>query len=187
VKVIAGLGNPGARYDNTRHNVGWWVLDRICHDFDLGPFHPEGAALVASGDVDGEAVILVKPTAYMNRSGPALLPFLESAECDPEEDLLVIVDDAALDVGRVRFRGSGSAGGHNGLVSVAAALNTHRYTRLRVGVGRPPAGADMVDWVLSPMSAADEERVLEILPDLSEAVGRWVSEGVESVMNRYNR
>jgi peptidyl-tRNA hydrolase, PTH1 family len=119
LKIVAGLGNPGPEYDGTRHNVGWWALDRIALDWDFGPYKREGATLVTSGSREGLDVLLLKPTAYMNRSGPALRPWLGKEGLDPSRDLLVIVDDAALDVGRVRFRPGGSDGGHNGLRSVA--------------------------------------------------------------------
>ncbi len=187
VKIVAGLGNPGARYDDTRHNLGWWVLDRVAHDASFGPFRAQGSAMVTGGAMEGTDVLLLKPTGYMNRSGPALLPWLRGEEVDPESDLLVVVDDAALEVGRVRFRPRGSDGGHNGLASVRAVLGSGGFPRLRVGVGRPPPGVDLVDWVLSPMDAADEDRIVGLLPELSEAISLWVREGIEPVMNRYNR
>ena len=106
---------------------------------------------------------------------------------DPSSDLLVVVDDAALDVGRVRLRPRGSDGGHNGLRSVASVVGSGEFARLRVGVGRTLPGEDLVRWVLSPMPREDEDRVTALLPELAEAVGVWVSEGVEPAMNRYNR
>ena len=118
MKVVLGLGNPGARYDATRHNVGWWVVDRLTYDWKLGPFRRDGVALVADGTVVGHAVQLLKPLTYMNRSGAALATSSGWEELEPARDLLVVVDDAALDVGRVRLRPRGGAGGHNGLKSV---------------------------------------------------------------------
>jgi PTH1 family peptidyl-tRNA hydrolase len=186
VKVVLGLGNPGDRYDATRHNVGWWVVDRLAHDWKTGSFRREGAALVAEATVAGEPVLLVKPITYMNRSGAALAaPGIRGL--DPANDLLVVVDDAALEVGRVRFRPRGSAGGHNGLKSVEAVLGTPEYARLRIGVGQRPPGADLADWVLSPMPAADEEAVLQLLPDLTRAVEAWIEDGTETTMSRFNR
>jgi PTH1 family peptidyl-tRNA hydrolase len=137
--------------------------------------------------VGGESVRLVKPAAYMNRSGVAVGPLLELEGFDPARDLLVVVDDAALDVGRVRFRPEGSAGGHNGLKSVSGALQSEAYARLRLGVGRRPEGVDLSDWVLSPMPGEDEEIVVGLLPQLTQAVEVWVAEGVEAAMNRFNR
>ena len=187
MKVVAGLGNPGARYDDTRHNVGWWVVDRLAHDWSFGSFRSEGKAMVSGGVREGEEVLLVKPVDYMNRSGPALVRWLRTDGFDPARDLMVVVDDAALDVGRIRFRPKGSAGGHNGLASVSAVLGSDAFPRLRVGVGKPPPGEDLVQWVLSPMEPDDEDRVVALLPDLSEAMSLWVREGVEPVMSSYNR
>lgn len=186
VKLICGLGNPGPNYDATRHNVGWWLADRLSADWNLGGFAREQDALIARGRLGDQPVIILKPYTYMNRSGVALAPILAQEPVDVERDLLVIVDDVALDVGRVRFRASGSAGGHNGLKSVASMLGTDEYARLRIGVGAPPAGWEMADWVLSPFDPADEDRVLSLMPELVDAVALWVAEGVESAMNRYN-
>lgn len=183
-----GLGNPGPRYDATRHNVGWWMLDRLAYDWDLEPFVRSGPSLVTGGRRDGTEVRLVKPTTYMNRSGAAVAALLRELEdFDPEEDLLVVVDDASLDVGRVRLRPRGSPGGHNGLKSVSGVLGSGDYARLRIGVGRKPEGVDLADWVLSPMPDEDEDVVASLLPELTEAVEVWMREGAEAAMNRFNR
>lgn len=187
MKVVVGLGNPGPEYDDTRHNVGWWAVDRLAHDWDLGPFRREGAALIAEGGVAGTPILLVKPTTYMNRSGRALASVELPDEFDVSSDLLVVVDDAALEVGRLRLRPEGGAGGHNGLQSIEDALGTGAYARLRIGVGRPPEGADWTDWVLSSMPAEDEERVVELLDDVVAAVELWLADGAEAAMNRFNR
>jgi len=187
MKVIVGLGNPGPEYDATRHNVGWWALDRLAYDWKFGPFRRDGRALVVDGSVGDAAVRLVKPTTYMNRSGQALRFLYELEDFDPALDLLVVVDDAALDVGRVRFRAKGSPGGHNGLKSVSGALRTDEYPRLRVGVGRKPEGMDLADWVLSPMPEEDEDVVVGLLPELTRAVVAWLEEGTETAMSRFNR
>lgn len=123
----------------------------------------------------------------MNRSGAALAPLLSLDDFDISRDLLVVVDDVALDVGRVRFRPHGSAGGHNGLKSVEAVLRTRAYPRLRIGVGGPPPGADLADWVLSPFPPEDEERIVALLEELVAAVRVWLEEGIEAAMSRFNR
>ena len=176
MKIIVGLGNPGSEYDATRHNVGWWMLDRLAHDWRFGAFRRDGPALKSEGVVGEHAVLLLKPTAYMNRSGLALRFLQELEEFDPTQDLLVLVDDAALDVGRVRFRPKGSAGGHNGLKSVSGVLRSDEYPRLRIGVGRAPEGVDLADWVLSPMPEEDEDVVVGLLPELTGAVEVWLAE-----------
>lgn len=187
MKVIVGLGNPGPRYDETRHNVGWWALDRMAYDWDLGAFEKEGPVVTIAGTVADRTVRLAKPTTYMNRSGKALTFLAGLRDFQIERDLLVVVDDASLDVGRLRLRPAGSAGGHNGLRSVEEALGTKDYPRLRIGVGRPPEGVDLVDWVLSPFSEDDEAVVLDLLPDVREAAEAWVTDGAETAMNRFNR
>ena len=133
------------------------------------------------------SVLLIKPTTYMGRSGAALVGVDGLDECDLGSDLLLVVDDASLDVGRVRFRPGGGAGGHKGLKSVSGVLGTDSYARLRLGVGLMPEGADLSDWVLSPMSGADESTVVGLLPGLTEAVAVWMRDGIEEVMNQFNR
>lgn len=186
MKVVCGLGNPGPEYDATRHNVGWWLLDRLAVDWDLGPFRRSGPSLEAGGRIGEHDVRLIKPTTFMNRSGAALAALGRDATFDPTADLLVVVDDAALDAGVLRFRASGSSGGHNGLKSVEAALGSREYDRLRIGVGRRPEGHDLADWVLSPMPAADEEAVLEQFGRAIEGVRLWLDEGIEAAMSRCN-
>lgn len=187
MKVVVGLGNPGPEYDGTRHNVGWWVVDRAAYDWGFEAFHREGRALVTEGAVSGLTVRLMKPVTYMNRSGGALRALNELDGFEVAEDLLVVVDDATLDVGRIRFRDEGGAGGHNGLKSIAGALRSNEYPRLRVGVGKKPESEDLSDWVLSPMPDEDEDVVVGLLPELTRAIQTWMTEGMEAAMNRFNR
>lgn len=186
-RVVVGLGNPGPEYDDTRHNVGWWVLDRFAYDHEFEPFERRKARLETARRLGGRTVVLVKPRTYMNRSGLALTTLWRIGGFDAEADLLVVTDDANLDVGRVRFRPGGGAGGHNGLRSVTSALGTPDYARLRVGVGQKPPEEDLSGWVLSPMPAEDEDVVTALLPELSRAVAVWAEEGIETAMNRFNR
>jgi PTH1 family peptidyl-tRNA hydrolase len=162
-------------------------VDRLSSEWGLGPFERSGLVLIAEGELDAEPVVLLKPVTYMNRSGDALAPLRLDPNIDIPRDLLVVVDDVALDVGRIRLRPSGSSGGHNGLKSVEAGLGTQEYARLRIGVGSPPPDADMVDWVLSAFEPADEDAVLALMPELVEAVTAWKNEGIEAAMSRYNR
>jgi peptidyl-tRNA hydrolase, PTH1 family len=187
VKVVAGLGNPGPDYESTRHNVGWWLVDRLSAEWGLAPFRRMGPALGAFGRVGEHDVLLLKPVTFMNRSGQALAPARTDPDVDIASDLLVVVDDVALDVGRVRLRPSGSSGGHNGLKSVEAALGTTDYARLRIGVGSAPEGSSLADWVLAPFEPADEEAVVALMPDLVAAVRTWLDEGIDAAMDRYNR
>lgn len=187
MKVICGLGNPGAEYEATRHNVGWWVVEEAQATWRFPEFRRAGQAWHSAGRVGAHDVLLVEPLTFMNRSGSALAPLAAAADFDAARDLLVIVDDTALDVGRMRIRSEGSAGGHNGLKSVEAALGTRQYARLRVGVGAPPPGADLAAWVLSPFDEDDERTLVELLPSLVDAARVWLDEGPEAAANRFNR
>lgn len=188
MKLILALGNPGERYRDTRHNAGWWLADHLVVRWSLPPFRREGPESRTAGTAHGRQVGLVKPLTYMNRSGRALRPWREREDFRPEEDLLVLVDDVALEPGRFRVRGTGSAGGHNGLLSVEGALRSREYGRLRIGVGGPEdRDVDLADWVLSAPRPDQEERVLAGFDRMSEAVECWLEEGVEVAMNRFNR
>lgn len=187
MKVVCGLGNPGEEYAATRHNVGWWVLDEARSRWRFPAWRREGRVRLAQGSVAGVPALLVKPLTYMNRSGGVLAPLADQPDFEVARDLLVVVDDAALDVGRVRFRARGSAGGHNGLRSVEASLRTQEYARLRIGVGGAPSDVDLADWVLDEFDEEEESGIRALLPELVEAVAVWVTEGLEPAANRFNR
>ncbi|MDE2803516.1 MAG: aminoacyl-tRNA hydrolase [Gemmatimonadota bacterium] len=187
LKLVLGLGNPGRQYDSTRHNVGWWVLDRFAYDHGLPAFERRGDRLETSGAIGGREIRLVKPRTYVNRSGLALAALRQTTGFETASDLLVVADDANLDVGRIRFRPGGGTGGHKGLKSVTAVLGTPTYARLRIGVGLVPQDTDLAAWVLSAMPEEDEDVVVALLPELSRAVAVWAEDGVEAAMNRFNR
>ena len=185
-----GLGNPGREYERTRHNVGWWVVDHLADVWRFDAFRRDGEALVAGGVVDGTRVRLVKPQTYMNLSGTALAPYLRRPFWSARLDLLVIVDEVALPLGRYRLRPQGSAGGHNGLKSVERALGTQEYARLRIGIG--PTGereqvGDLAHYVLSPFGAAEREDILSLMPRFADAAELWLREGIVAAMNIHNR
>jgi PTH1 family peptidyl-tRNA hydrolase len=163
-------------------------VDLLRRRWSATPFQQEDLWLRSAADVSSIGEIwLVKPTVYMNRSGVAVRVLAESQSLDLQGDLLVVVDDVALDPGRPRFRARGSAGSHNGLQSVELALGTQEYARLRIGVGAAPANVDLADWVLSEFDdPADEDAVLAVLPRLAEGVELWAREGIDAAMNRYN-
>lgn len=187
MKVVCGLGNPGAAYADTRHNVGWWAVEHARREWGLAAFQRVGPVRLSEGRVGAEAVALIQPLTYMNLSGRAIAPLLRHPDVDVTRDLLVVVDDTALDVGRLRIRASGSAGGHNGLQSIEDAVATREYARLRIGVGAAPPDVDQADWVLSPFSPEDEQRVRERLPDVTSAIRVWIEEGAAAAANRFNR
>jgi peptidyl-tRNA hydrolase, PTH1 family len=154
----------------------------------LGPWRRERWFRLATGSAAGRPVRVVKPQTYMNRSGAVLAPLRASADFDPAADLLVVVDEVALPVGRFRLRGAGSAGGHNGLKSVEGALGRRDYPRLRIGVGPvPPEWEDLADFVLDVPDADDRRALAALLDPMAEAVECWLAEGLEPAMNRYNR
>jgi PTH1 family peptidyl-tRNA hydrolase len=189
VKIIVGLGNPGRRYERTRHNVGWWALDHLADVWRFEPWRSEGEAYVSDGLLDGERVRLIKPQTYMNLSGVALRPYLRRLEWSGLQHLLVLVDEVALPCGTLRLRTAGSAGGHNGLKSIESTLGTRDYARLRIGVGmaggaRPPG--DLADFVLGDFQADEREAIVAQLPVIAAAVECWVREGIAKAMNVCN-
>jgi PTH1 family peptidyl-tRNA hydrolase len=184
VRVICGLGNPGAEYQNTRHNVGWWLLDLLQQDWRFANFRRDGNAVATDGRFEDQDVLLIKPLTYMNRSGAAVGRLLLEPGFNATADLLVVVDDVALPVGRARIRAQGSAGGHNGLKSVEAALRSQDYARLRIGVGGRPDGVELADWVLASFDPEEETVVRAQLPKLVDVVGTWVRAGVDEASRR---
>ena len=191
MKVIVGLGNPGREYAATRHNVGWWLIDHLADVWHFDGWKKDGEAHVANGTVGGVKARLVKPQTFMNLSGQALRSYVRRPFWSPAKDLLVVVDEVQIPVGRTRIRARGSAGGHNGLKSVEHALGTQEYARLRIGVGpseeRKGIIKDLADFVLAPFARDEREDVLALLPSLTAAVETWLHEGVEKAMNLHNR
>jgi len=186
MKLVCGLGNPGAEYAATRHNVGWWLLDALREAWQMSAFRHAGIVEVSEGVVADHDVVLMKPLTYMNRSGDALAPLLQFEGFDITQDLLVLVDDVALPVGRLRLRSGGSSGGHNGLRSVETRLRTRDYARLRIGVGAAPPDMALADWVLGPFSPEEEAEVLDAVSRAVEGVWRWLEEGTEAAMRVVN-
>jgi len=190
LKVILGLGNPGREYAATRHNVGWWLIDHLADVWHFDRWKKDAESRIANGSVGGVKVRLVKPQTYMNLSGQALRKYARRPLWSPK-DLLVVVDEVQLPVGRFRIRSRGSAGGHNGLKSVEQALGSPDYARLRIGVGpseeRKGIYKDLADFVLAPFARDEREDVLALLPPLTATVETWLHEGAEKAMNLHNR
>ena len=184
MKVIVGLGNPGAQYAATRHNVGWWFLDLLQQEWRFTNFRRDGNAVTAEGRFEDQDILLIKPQTYMNRSGGAVARLLLDPEFNPAGDLLVVVDDVALPIGRARIRPRGSAGGHNGLKSIEASLRTQEYPRLRIGVDEPPPGIDRADWVLGTFDKQEAADVRNLLPKLVDVAGTWIMAGVDEASRR---
>jgi len=186
-KLIAGLGNPGARYAATRHNVGWMLLDAFArkHGVSVDRSGFQGVYGEMRWGPGAEKVLLLKPLTYMNLSGRSVAEAARFFRIAPA-DILVLFDDLDLEVGRLRLRTKGSAGGHNGVKSIIAELGTAEFPRLRIGIGRPAPGWQVVDWVLAPFGPEDAAVVAGVLPRAVEAVECFLSDGILTAMNRYN-
>ena len=189
MKVILGLGNPGREYERTRHNVGWWVIDALAGVWHIDAWRNDANARIAAGRYGDAQVRLIKPLTFMNLSGAVLRPLLRRPNWSFASDLLVVVDDVALPVGRYRLRARGSHGGHNGLKSIEQALGSREYARLRIGVHpvEPEHRInDLSDFVLSAFGKHEREAVIQLLPRLTDASEIWVRDGIEKAMNLHN-
>jgi len=188
LKVILGLGNPGREYEQTRHNVGWWVLDHLADVWRLSGWRRDGETLTLAGTVDGQPVRLVKPTTYMNLSGQVLRPYLRRPAWSAASDLMVVVDEVAIPLGTYRLRARGSAGGHNGLKDVERALGSQVYPRLRIGIQPtdPRRVGNLSDFVLSTFGKDERGVVEELLPRLQDAIEIWLRDGILKAMNAHN-
>jgi PTH1 family peptidyl-tRNA hydrolase len=183
-----GLGNPGPEYARTRHNAGFRLVDSLREAWAFPAFVRDGRARVSVGRRHDEDVRLVKPHTYMNRSGASVTPYRADPNFDPGRDLLVLVDDVAVPLGRFRLRARGSAGGHNGLRSIEGSLMSPDYPRLRIGVGpKPDDREDLADFVLDAFEPEETETLEAVLPTMVEAVDCWLVEGIDPAMNRFNR
>jgi len=183
LKIVVGLGNPGDRYAQTRHNIGWRVVDRLSERAGWGSGRERDASRIAWGRYQGLDLTLAKPLTYMNDSGIAVRKILAREHAQLTE-MLVVADDFALPFGRLRFREGGGAGGHNGLRSIIAELGTEKFSRLRVGIGEPGQGA--VDHVLSTFAPDEKQRLDELLNAAADAVEAWARDGTSKAANRFN-
>lgn len=185
MKIIAGLGNPGARFEGTRHNMGFDVIDILADQYGISVDTKKHKALIGKGIIGGEKVILAKPQTYMNLSGESIRELMDYYKAD-QEDLIVIYDDISLDVGQLRVRAKGSAGGHNGIKNILQHLDSDVFPRVKVGVGEKPPRMDLADYVLGRMDPEDREAAAEAKERAAEAVKCLIEEGTEAAMNRFN-
>ena len=186
MKIIVGLGNPGKRYKETPHNIGFKIVDYLAEQV-TGNWKKSlrFRARTIKTELAGEQVVLVKPETYMNNSGMAVGAVLRFYKAMPD-DLIVILDDVAIDFGRLRLRGKGSSGGHNGLASIISHVADDKFVRVRVGVGKQREGENLVKHVLAPFSKKDEEEIGHIVARAGEAVCGVIEFGVAEAMNKYN-
>ena len=184
MKLIVGLGNPGRRYEQTRHNIGFMVAARVASMIGADSVKTRFEGEVAEGSA-GDKLVVLCPQTYMNASGKSVRKACDFYKLSPDE-LLVICDDLDLPTGRLRFRASGSAGGQKGLADIIRHLGTEQIARLKIGIDRPPAGWDPADYVLGKFAPGEQRRIEEAISLAAQAVLDWSTEGIGFVMNRYN-
>jgi len=185
--IIVGLGNPSKEYNNTRHNIGFDVIDALAEKYSIKMNTAKFKSLIGTGVIDGAKVILMKPQTFMNLSGEAVRAAMDFYKIAPEEELLVICDDIYLEVGRMRIRQKGSAGGHNGLKNIILHAGTENFTRLRMGVGNKEANQDLAAHVLGHFSKEERDILNNTIEDATDASRLIANMNTEKAMNLYNK
>ncbi len=185
MKLVVGLGNPGRRYEGTRHNVGYIVVGELAKKYFASGPRNRFQGETAEADLDGEKTLLLTPTTYMNLSGASVLAARDFYKI-PQEDLLVVCDDLNLPLAKLRVRAAGSAGGQKGLEDIIRRLGTDKFTRLRIGIGAPPDGWSWPDFVLSKFTKEEIPAMEQAVARAIEAIVVWTREGVQTCMDRYN-
>lgn len=185
--IIAGLGNPGKQYAQTRHNVGFDTIDILADKYNISVDTKKHKALCGKGMIEGQKVVLAKPQTFMNLSGESVRELVDFYKIDPEEELIVIYDDISLEPGKIRIRKKGSAGGHNGIKNIIAQLGTQNFQRVKVGVGEKPKGWDLADYVLGHFSKAERAQMEEGYDRATEAVRLILAGEIDAAMNQYNK
>lgn len=183
--LIVGLGNPGVEYEGTRHNIGFELIDRLSEVLTIPVKPGNGLFLIGTGNFKGQKVTLVKPSTFMNRSGKAVTKAL-ALTGETAEDCLICYDDINLDIGRIRLRPSGSAGGHNGIADIIEKLHTNQFPRLRIGIGNDFRKGKQADYVLSPFTPEQRMEIDRVLEVASDAILTFLRGGVNLAMNKFN-
>lgn len=184
--IIVGLGNPGREYQNTRHNIGYDVIDRLAEAEQISVLERKHKAVIGKGCVAGQKCVLAKPVTYMNLSGESVRELIDYYKVDETAELIVISDDISLNVGQLRVRKKGSAGGHNGLKSIIAHLGHDGFIRVKMGVGEKPGGWDLADYVLGHFSREERGMMDEACDRAAEAIRAIITEGADKAMNSFN-
>lgn len=184
--LIVGLGNPDKKYQKTRHNIGFDVIDAMADKYNISVAEKKHKALCGTGVIEGVKVLLAKPQTYMNLSGESVAEIVNFHKLDPESEMLVIFDDISLSPGNIRIRKKGSAGGHNGIKNIIARTGTQNFMRIKVGVGERPEGWDLADHVLGHFSGEDREKADEAVRDAVAAAALMIQGQVDRAMNDYN-
>ncbi|MFN3871006.1 MAG: aminoacyl-tRNA hydrolase [Aquificaceae bacterium] len=185
IRLLVGLGNPGKKYERTRHNAGFMAVDEVLRRLRLHKYTQECLSHLYKTSLQGREVLIAKPQTYMNNSGLAVVNLLEEYGIEPEE-MLVIYDDLDLPLGKLRLRVEGSSGGHHGIESIIKEIKTHKFPRLKIGIGRPKDKNKVVEYVLSPFGKEEEEVLYRVLNRAGECLLRCVELGVENSMDFCN-
>lgn len=185
--IVVGLGNPTRKYEHTRHNVGFDVIDFLAEQYNISMNMAKFKGVCGVGMIEGTKVLLLKPQTFMNLSGNSVGEAVDFYKVDTAEELVVVYDDIDLTPGSLRIRKKGSAGGHNGMKDIIAHLGTQEFLRIRVGVGAKPEGWDLADHVLSRFSEGDRELVEDAVRNGADAVKMMVQGQVDAAMNQYNK
>lgn len=185
MKCIIGLGNPGRKYDNTRHNIGFMAVDHLAESMGIELSNKKFKAEYGAGYVNGERVMLVKPLTFMNLSGEAVRPLIDYYKIDVE-DILVLYDDLDIPVGHLRLRQKGSGGGHNGIKSLNQHLGTQKYKRIRMGIDRPEPGVSVVNYVLGKFPKSDAGILEKVIQTTDDACTAFITKDFQDVMTQYN-
>lgn len=184
--VIVGLGNPGLKYNSTRHNIGFEVIDRLAYEHQIKVDRKKHQSIIGQGIIKGYKVILVKPQTYMNLSGESVRAIMDFYNVDLEE-VIIVYDDTSLDLGLLRIREKGSAGGHNGIKNIINHLKTNEFIRVKVGVGEKPPGWDLADYVLSKFSDQELKQMVEVTKTAALAIETIIVDGQAKAMNSFNQ
>ena len=185
--IIAGLGNPKKEYDNTRHNIGFAMIDALADKYNINVMDVKHKAITGKGIISGQKVILAKPLTFMNLSGESIRQLTDYYKVDPETEVIIISDDISLPPGLIRVRKKGSAGGHNGLKNIIQHLGTEGFRRIRIGVGEKPKGYDLADYVLGHFSKEEQPFMKEGIEKAIGALEMILSDNIDGAMNEYNK
>lgn len=185
--IIAGLGNPKKEYDNTRHNIGFAMIDALAEKYHISVRDIKGRAMTGKGIINGQKALLVKPLTFMNLSGESIRSLVDYYKVDTAEELIVVSDDINLPAGQIRIRKKGSAGGHNGLKNIIAQLGSEDFQRIRIGVGGKPEDYDLVDYVLGHFSKEEKVLMREAVLRAVEAAELMLTGDTDKAMNEFNR
>ena len=184
--IIVGLGNPEPEYSNTRHNMGFDVINKLAGKHEISLNRTKFNAIYGTGIIEGEKVILIKPQTFMNNSGESVIEFVNFYK-EPLENAIVIYDDMDTDIGTIRIRAKGGPGSHNGMKSMVSCLNSENFSRIRIGIGRPSGEYDRIDYVIGQIDEEEKKILEQGQNEAVEAIKYWIKNGIDNTMNKYNK